>query len=178
MTDRVPETPEDRAARIRAAERAHDNHYAFREQSNGAAIESANVALRAFTLINGGAAVAMLALLGALSDRVTGEQLVLLAIPLSKFASGVAAGALAAGLAYLTNYSATSEAAHTLLTPKYPFIEETKQSKRWARAYTGFILIAIVAAFASLGFFVFGMLGVIDAMETVFTAVPNEAVAS
>lgn len=100
----------DHQANIRAAERAHDANNELYDQLNQAAIGSANVALRAFLLINGGAAVALLAFLGSLAGQIDGPDIVTLATPLMDFAIGVAVAALAAGLAYLTNYSAAGVA--------------------------------------------------------------------
>src|SRR6266581_8178796 len=51
------------------AHRAHDKSNAFHTYVNQAAIDSGNLALRTLILINGGAAIAVLAFLGAVSAK-------------------------------------------------------------------------------------------------------------
>jgi hypothetical protein len=51
---------------VKAAERAHDKSYEFRTQTNEAAMQGGNLALRMGLLINGGAAVALLTFIGTL----------------------------------------------------------------------------------------------------------------
>lgn len=155
-------------ANIRAAERAHDANERFYEQTNAAAIESANVALRAFLLINGGAAVAMLAFLGALVGEVSGEELIAIASPLATFAWGVASAALGAGFGYLTNYFNAWTIAGQTKHWEHPYVRNDKGSKITAVFAIGFIVIAVATSFLSLWFFVVGMRDVAGAMRTVF----------
>jgi|JI10StandDraft_1071094.scaffolds.fasta_scaffold176568_2 hypothetical protein len=80
----------------------------FDLEQHKAAFEAANAALKASILINGGAAVAMLALLGNLTKdapAVTSKIVPMLTITLAWFGGGVLLGAMATGLAYSTQLS-------------------------------------------------------------------------
>lgn len=143
----------------RAAERAYDNNNEFVRGSNEAAINNANYALRTLVLINGGAAVAILAFIGSLvsGSDTFGSHLTELASPLMWFAWGVALATIGVGLAYVTNYCITGSAAHKTYHNEHPFVRETKASKRWFWAGTVFQILAMAAAIASLVMFVLGM---------------------
>lgn len=54
---------------MRTAERAHDTVTDFASKTNTAAVEAANLALRTAMLINGGAAISVLAFIGGLASR-------------------------------------------------------------------------------------------------------------
>ena len=90
---------------MRAAERAHDTLTDFASKTNTAAIEVANLALRTAMLINGGAAIAVLAFVGSLAsrDKVSLQAITQTAATLIWFATGVAVATLSMGLAYFTN---------------------------------------------------------------------------
>lgn len=86
----------------RPAERQHDRMTEFEKQTNEAAISSGQLALRTAVLINGGAAVSVLAFLGSLAkDKLSDSTLSGVAGPLLWFASGVAVAAAGLGLALL-----------------------------------------------------------------------------
>lgn len=89
----------------RDAERAHDQHDQDWLQRNKAAGEAANIALRAAILVNGGAAIALLAFIGSLAaqGRVANQEIEAVANSLLRFAGGVAMALLATLLAYLVN---------------------------------------------------------------------------
>lgn len=55
-------------------------------------------------------------------------------------------------------------APHTIDDAPLVRVSETTASKRWLRIAIGFQIAAIVIAFASLGFFVFGMFEMRDAI--------------
>lgn len=171
MADEQTETPEQYAARIRAAERAHEAHERFTAQTNDAAIGSANVALRSLLLINGGAAIAMLAFMGSMLTEVDGDHMVALTRPLSEFAWGVAAAAFAAAMGYLANYSTTSAAAHQKPVWRYPYHKNTWVSWTFIGTSIVCLVLALGAAGFSLWSFVVGMLNVADTMVQVFSAI-------
>ena len=85
----------------RDAERVHDNQDSFVERIIEATFASANLALRTAVLVNGGAAVAMLAYVGSLNAK----DAALVAGSLIWFAWGVAAALAGMLLAYFTNFS-------------------------------------------------------------------------
>lgn len=88
------------------AERAHDKSNAFHTYVNEATIEASNLALRTLVLINGGAAVAILAFLGAVAskDKVDFDQVGRVAGTLRFYAIGVACAVAAMAFAYLANF--------------------------------------------------------------------------
>ena len=89
---------------MRAAERAHGTITDFASKTNTAAIEVANLALRTAMLINGGAAISVLAFIGGLAsrDKVSLQAITQTAATLVWFATGVAVATLSMGLAYFT----------------------------------------------------------------------------
>lgn len=107
----------------RDAERAHDKNTEFFHNVNKAAIETSYVALRTAVLINGGAAVAVLAFLGSLAsgNRVQISQLSQMASSLKLFAWGVASAAFAMVTAYLTNYFIASRVVSREPTFSFPY---------------------------------------------------------
>jgi hypothetical protein len=127
-----------------------------------AAIKSGDAALRAGLLINGGAAISVLAFMGSLAakDLVPISRLSRVADSLVVFAWGVIAAVVGLGLSYLTHLF---EGMHFALL-KPPFTEPSPASKRnlWFRN-TAHIL-AIVVFFLCIGFFVCGMISVRNAV--------------
>jgi hypothetical protein len=103
--------------RVRVAERAHDVETEFGTAANAAAIKNAEEVIKAATLINGGASVAMLAFIGTLVSRdvLSSEQLVNITKPLLYFGCGVAASIVASAAAYL-------QISFSNLTPSRPMI--------------------------------------------------------
>jgi len=148
-----------------AAERAHDQEADFGIRANEAAVNSGAIAMRAMLLINGGAAVAMLAFIGSLVTAQKGDYsstLTDLVSPLIWFAWGVASAAACAGLAYITNYCIASSSVFKSRHNEYLFVRKTKASKRWFIAAVFFQIFAVSAAVGSLFLFVYGMLGISD----------------
>lgn len=109
------------------AERAHDKNTEFFHHVNKAAIDASYIALRTAVLINGGAAVAVLAFLGSLasSDKVQFGQISQMASSLKLFAWGVASAAFAMVTAYLTNYFITCRIVSQEQTFSYPYLRKT-----------------------------------------------------
>lgn len=150
------------------AERAHDQESHFFEEMNERASNNANIALRTLLLINGGAAVTMLAFIGNLVS-VDGAQfsnmLADLTSPMLWFVWGVALTVVAIGFAYFTTYCFVAGSYHKGRHYEHPFIRETSASKRWLRAGGVCQIIAILLALASLGFFIYGMRDVRNAIS-------------
>jgi hypothetical protein len=79
-------------------------------ESTKAAVENANLVFRIAVLINGGAAVSVLAFAGGLISQGKlglGPQASDISFSLLLFALGLLAGALGIGFAYFTNYCVT-----------------------------------------------------------------------
>lgn len=153
------------------AERAHDAAREFASNSNDAAIASGNHTLRALIIINGGAAIAVLAFIGQIvsGNAELGEKLSDLTAPLSWFAWGVALATLSVGLSYLTNYCNASAATKHDMHYEPPYVRKTSSSDHWTKATVCFQIIAIIAAIISLVFFIFGMVEVSDAVNLLNT---------
>lgn len=146
------------------AQRAHDQASEFTSIINRAAIENANQALRAAVLINGGAAVSVLAFVGGLAAKgmVAAEALQQVSSALVWFAIGVSAATLAMGFSYLTNYCIAANAGYQLRTWEHPFLTPTPTSKRFQCAAIAFQITAVLLGFGAIGVFVRGMFAVKD----------------
>jgi hypothetical protein len=147
---------------LRAAERAHDASFDFALKTNTAAIDSSNLALRTAMLINGGAAISVLAFAGGLAsrDKVPLGQLTQIASTLVWFAFGVAVATLSMGLAYFTNICVTGSSFSQLKTFQHPYLEDTPKSRRYRLAAEVFRWLAVVGAVTSLALFISGMFAV------------------
>jgi hypothetical protein len=118
-------------------------------------------------LINGGAAVSVLAFIGSLAskDLVALSQLSRVAGSLVLFACGVAAAVVGLGLSYLTHFFEAASAASLKRIGDSPFIEPTKASKRNLLFRNAAHLFAVIAFFVCIGCFIFGMLSVRNAID-------------
>lgn len=142
------------------AERHHDREIEFARESNQAAIGNANIALRTLVLVNGGAAVAILAFLGGIVETDTNaflEDVEQATAPVVSFAWGVALATLGIGLAYFTNYCITTSIWARQHIYEHPYVEVTERSRRWEKWGIFFQVFAVISALASLGCFLMGM---------------------
>lgn len=155
-----------RRHRVRAAERVHDASTDFATKTNTAAIEGANLSLRTAMLINGGAAISVLAFIGGLAsrDKVSLAAITQTAGTLVWFASGVAVATLSMGLAYFTNLCVAGSGFSQLWTFQHPFLQDTDKSRAYRRVAEIFRWLAVAGAVASLVLFICGMLAVKSAV--------------
>jgi hypothetical protein len=136
------------------------------QKSEEATIKSAENVIRIMLLINGGAAVSVLAFVGSLAskDRQPADHLYAVAGSLVWFALGAASSGISAICSYLTNisYLIADKQLHSLSDP--PYIWPTSKSKRWR--LVGRITHGVAAFFVvvSLGLFVYGMFDVKNAI--------------
>ena len=133
--------------------------------ANEQAVANANATLRSLLLINGGAAVALLAFIGSLisSDEVQlAPSIDMLTAPLMWFAWGVSASVLGMAFAYITNYSISGHAFAL-------YREDPKAEKKWLRIAIPFQVAAILVAIASLSCFVLGILAIRTAVTALVT---------
>jgi hypothetical protein len=160
VTDPDPQKLFD--AKIRAAERAHDDEAAFHRYVNEAAIKAGETVIKTAILINGGACVAILAFLGSLASqgRIGSAQLSDVAGALASFAFGVAVGALAAGAAYATNYLIAQLSASRAREWEAPFIRDGQKSKRRRHIAWCFHVLAVFFGAGSVLAFVIGIVQV------------------
>jgi hypothetical protein len=166
-----------------AAERAHDVETEFGNKNNEAAINAANAAIRIALLMNGGAAVAVLAFIGGLVAQkvVPVSDLGKIAAGLMWFTTGVALAGGSAAFAYFTNYCIATSSTKKQRDWEHPFVKETKSST--AYRWSGIVcqIFAILLAFSALASFVVGTTKMHDAVmslpgslvPTVGGAVPN-----
>lgn len=149
------------------AQRAYDRIDAQLDKANEAAVKTADAALRAGLLINGGAAVSVLAFIGSLATKelIAVSQLSRVASSLVIFAIGVAAAVLGMGLSYLTHLFEAGLIASWRRTAEFPFAEFGTTSKRVLVWRTSVHVLAVIAFFVCIGCFIFGLLSVRDAIE-------------
>jgi hypothetical protein len=144
------------------AHRAHDQLRELYRSFNQASIKGADAALRAALLINGGAAVSVLAFIYgfAAQNRVQPDQLKHVASSLEHFSFGVVASVIGMALAYLTNYAT---AAHTNSFERQwepPYIKPSQNTRKLRRLKNGLHVIAVAAGVGSVAYFVCGMFDV------------------
>jgi len=138
----------------------------FHTYTNKAAIETANLALRMALLINGGAAVSVLAFIGGLAskERFDVHQLAPVSASLVLFAWGVAAATLALALSYFTNYFMAGIASSKKKIFEHPYLENTPRTNVmwWLNVISH--IAAVIAGLGSIICFIIGMLGVRSAI--------------
>ncbi|MFN4354774.1 hypothetical protein [Parvibaculum sp.] len=141
------------------------DHARRAEAMEASSIESANLALRALLLLNGGASVALLGFLASIfSSNHSSENQIEMLIPfigaLGKFAWGAGLAVLSAALAYLTN----SLYARWLIGYDrqwdWPYVVETSAAKREWRFAMLLNWLAVFAGAGSLGMFIWGCIKV------------------
>ena len=148
------------------AYRAFDRLDSRVDLADQAAIKSADAALRAGLLINGGAAVAVLAFTGSLAskDVVPISHLSRVADSLVVFALGVVAGVVGLGLSYLTHLFEAMHIASLTRKIAHPYWEPSPASKRNLCFRNTAHVFAVAAFFVCIGLFVWGMASVRDAV--------------
>jgi len=127
-----------------------EQNYGFFKTMNEQTISASNAVLR--SLINGGAAVAVLAFFGNLAGNQTLNikgNVADLTQPLLFFGWGVAFSVISMILAYCTHFMVT---AHSVAAPE--------KEKRYACIKATFHILGVLTALASLACFVCGMYGV------------------
>lgn len=133
--------------------------------------ESAMQALKSVLLINGGAAIALLAFVGsALTDDAQSMaiQPVKLVAAVTWFAWGVAAAVMAMAFTYGTLYCAAHRSHSWDRSWEYPYLVETKQTRRWL--ITGYWFEALAVAFGLLALICF-CIGIWAVKEAVISGV-------
>lgn len=151
---------------IRAAERAHDRAKEFQLKLIDAATRDAQEAMKVALAINGGAAIAVMALVGAFGSRDIATLIKIADVfdSLFLFAGGVLAAAVTAACAYLSNscYAASHHHLNKIFVPPYTYAtDKSKLYERLARRFNIvgalFVVIALVAFIAGSLFVAIGM---------------------
>lgn len=136
---------------------------AFHEYINKSAIDSAQLAFRMLMLINGGAAVALLAFIAKLDAAHRGA----LADTLVWFASGVGFAVAGVALTYFTNFFLAGISGSMERRWEHPYLVDGPHTKLYRCLRTIFHIAAVVVGLLSLVTFVWGVLDVRDALHLV-----------
>ena len=146
--------------------RAHEENRQMRTDARKAAIDSANLAIRALLLVNGGAVVALLAFIGAkVADDSAAVGLAPLVESVWFFAIGAGWSAGSAGLAYCVNLLDNDILSSVKLTWQHPYVEKKPVAERLSRFRTAAFLMALSAVVGSLVFFFLGISNVTYAIQ-------------
>jgi hypothetical protein len=170
---------QDRQQALDHARRAHDEIAEFGRSANKAAIDNATSVFRTLLLINGGAAVSVLAFVGGLISQgklSLGAQAAGVTRALLLFAVGALASAAGTGFAYLTHFSVAGHALTMKRQWDSPYVAETPASRRWTWGYKIFISLAIISAIAAATLFLFGVVEVGHAITQSAVRSPTDGV--
>jgi hypothetical protein len=154
---------------MKEAHRAHDDLTNFYGSVNESIIKSGDAVLRACLLINGGAAVAILAFMGTVisKDAATSHKVIVEVAPgLNRFASGVVAAVAAIGLTYVVNFLTYLHGTSQKKGWEHPYIVPGQRTALWGRLKTGTHWVTIFLALLSAGLFVWGLFVVEQAMTS------------
>jgi len=142
--------------------REHDRSREYQKATDEAVIKGGELAIRTVMLINGGAAVAVLAFIGALvrEGGVSVKQIAGVSTSLLWFGGGVAAAAWALGLAYCANYCYGREAGSKKFNWQHPYVVDGVTTPSWRKWAWGFHAGAAAWGVLALVAFIVGMIGV------------------
>ena len=148
----------------------------FHRSLNEAAIKGAETALRSALLINGGAAVSVLAFIGVLAaqSRIKFDQLHAVAHSLALFAFGVVAAVVAMVLASLTNFFAAEIEGSFVRLAQPPFIVPGKRTRGFVYLKMIIHVAALLVGIFSIAFFLWGVFDVKNAITHLRDAMPPQ----
>jgi hypothetical protein len=148
----------------------------FHRSLNEAAIKWAETALRSALLINGGAAVSVLAFIGVLAaqSRIKFDQLHAVAHSLVLFAFGVVAAVVAMVLASLTNFFAAEIEGSFVRLAQPPFIVPGKRTRGFVYLKMIIHVAALLVGIFSIAFFLWGVFDVKNAITHLRDAMPPQ----
>ena len=144
------------------AYRSHDRWDSIFDSLNEAAIKASETALRTAILINGGAAVSVLAFIGGLAskDIVKIDRLSDIASSLLIFALGVALAAAGLGFSYCTHFLSAGVINTYGRGFDHPYVTSGLKTPKWIRWRNTAHVLGFIAGIAALGFFIWGMFSV------------------
>lgn len=162
------------------AVREHDRHHERLLKANEAAIQAGQVAIRTAVVINGGAAISILAFIGGLvgQGRLAIEDIRSVADSLLPFAVGVVCGLGSLGASYLAQYCVrtSNELVERVFSPPYLYVPPG--AARWSSAATAMRAIGVLAGVGSVALFVAGMLDVHHAISGLHPPVAQSSISS
>lgn len=141
------------------ARRAHDRLDEFSHRIDDSAIRSADVTLRNCLLINGGAAVAILAFMGTVFSKDPGSHKIIgdVAGGLTYFAGGVITSVVALALSYIVHLVTGKTASSQKKVWEHPYVVPGNQPQWWARLKITLHVLAVALAVFSAVLFVIGL---------------------
>jgi len=152
---------------ILAAHRAHDRSDELENQVNDGALKAASLGLRNALAINGGALVALLALIGALvgRDKIDSHHIVTLVSYFTWFLYGIISSVVAMIGVFCAYFLAAFgyNARHKIY--EHPYFSHTRKSPFFGRAAETVAVLSIIPGIASIVCFVKGVI----AVQTLFT---------
>ncbi len=136
---------------MRTADAAHERYFRDAASLFGSVLSFADTALRGSAILNGGAAVATLAFIGALVTAQTPRQLDYspLGTILSVFGVGVLLSTVAGGISYLAQWFYSSAHQDCELKWDHPYVEATAKSRSLNAVGAGFHILAVILVFGS-----------------------------
>ena len=157
-----------RRENMEQARRAHDSLDEFSLSINDSSIKSADVMLRNCLLINGGAAVAILAFMGTVISKDAGSHKIIgdIAGGLTYFAWGVIASVVALGLSYIVHFLTYKTATSQKKVWDHPYVVPGKHTAWWGGLKIMLHLLAVALAVVSAVLFVIGLFAVKHAVTT------------
>jgi hypothetical protein len=151
----------------RAAERQHDHIDDLRKRLTEASTRDAQEGIKVVLLVNSGAAVAILAFIGALASRsgVTLANLKAITSSLYWFSGGIISSGVTAAFAYLSNSLYAGHLSAMDKVWEHPYVRENANSRRMWRWAMGFNWAGLILAIAGLGLFIRGVYVAAHAIE-------------
>jgi hypothetical protein len=139
--------------------RAHDRHHERLLKANETAVQAGQIAIRTAVIVNGGAAVSVLAFIGGLvgQGRLGIQEITSVANSLVWFAAGIVCGIGSLGASYLAQYSIRNGVELKEYSFEKPYIRTSRASMLWKRIADAMRAIGILTGIASVALFVLGM---------------------
>lgn len=146
----------------------HDRHYQRTSKMAERAVQAGQVTVRTAVIVNGGAAISILAFIGGLvgQGRLSIQNISTVADSLLWFAAGIVCGVGSLGSSYLAQYSDKWGLELKQTAWQAPYVRDTRGSIWWVRSALLMRITGIVTGVLSLAFFVAGMLNVHQAITS------------
>ena len=124
-----------------------------------AALENANLAIKSTMLINGGAAIAILAFIGQMNDNEDKELELVISLTRSLILFAIGAGFSTAAIifGYFSNYSYFESSQYMSASHEYPYLQTNVSSKKWRKIAISFHTIGIFCVITSISLFIYGV---------------------
>lgn len=143
---------------LSAAGAAHEAHRTSQGEMFASVLEFGHAAIRSATILNGGAAVATLAFVGALltSPRTLRADYLPIVDVLITYGVGVALAGASAAVGYLAQYSYQFGLAGWRRTLKPPYLVATNKTRLWNGVGFCFHALTLIAVILAYGLFLRG----------------------